>query len=379
MGDRAGVASRTIRVHALVVGLDIGGAEALLAEFAAVAPAVGIDYSVAALRGYGGAAGERLSRAGVDPDVLGITDLRPWGLPRVRRHLAAVRPDVLHTHLADVDLLGSVAARTLGIPTVATLHVSRWGGRPRDWLLDRLASVALHTCANRIVAVSQATRDAYLIWSGERPERVVVIPNGVGGRPAPAAGPEVRRELGVEADDLLVTMVSSLRAEKGHEVACTAVARLVPRIPGLKLLIVGDGPRRAQVAAAAAPLGDRVVLTGYRTDVMEVLAASDIVLHPAHHDAFPTTLIEAAAASVPVVATAIGGIPEIVDDGRTGMLFPAPPEPAAVAAALEALLLDPARRVELGRAARVRFDARFGSDRWARELRDLYDGVLAGR
>jgi glycosyltransferase involved in cell wall biosynthesis len=378
MGDRSGAANRTIRVHALVEGLNIGGAEALLAEFATVAPGVGIDYSVAALRSYGGAAGERLRRAGVDPEVLGIPALRPGALVRVRRHLAEVRPDVVHTHLADVDLLGSVAARTLGIPAVATLHVSRWGDRPREWLLDRLASVALHTCASRIVAVSEASRDAYLTWSGERPERVVVIPNGVGGRPAPAAGPVVRRQLGLGADDLVVTMISSLRLEKGHDVACAALARVVSRVPRVKLLIVGDGPRRAEVAAAAAPLGDRVVLAGYRTDVMEVLAASDLVLHPSHHDAFPTTLIEAAAASVAVAATAVGGIPEIVDDGRTGLLFPAPPDPAAVAAAVAALLLDPARRAELGRAARIRFDAEFGALRWARELRGLYDGVLAG-
>jgi glycosyltransferase involved in cell wall biosynthesis len=131
------------------------------------------------------------------------------------------------------------------------------------------------------------------------------------------------------------------------------------------------------VAGFARPLGDRVVLAGYRADVMAVLAASDIVLHPSLHEALPTTLIEAAAASVPAVATATGGIPEIVIHRQTGLLVPAPPQPAAIAEALGALALAPERRTELGRAARARFDAEFSAIRWAQRLRRLYDDVLA--
>jgi glycosyltransferase involved in cell wall biosynthesis len=377
MGTSPGASRPAIRVHALVEGLNIGGAEGLLSEFAAVAPKVGIEFSVAALRAYGGGAGERLRLAGVEPVVLGVGGLGPRAFQRVRSHLAGVRPDVVHTHLVDVDLLGSVAARTLGIPAVATLHVSVWGGRPREWVLDRLAAVALQTCADRIIAVSQATRAAYLAWTRQPAERVVVIGNGIAGRAVPSAGPAVRAELGLDADDLVVTMISSLRQEKAHEVACAAVALLRPGRPTLKLLIVGDGPRRAEVAAAARPLGDSVVLAGYRADAMAVLAASDVVLHPSYHEAFPTTLIEAAAASVPVVATATGGIGEIVLDGGTGLLVPAPPQPAAIARALDTLLADPARRRAFGEAARARFDASFTAASWARELRSLYDEVLA--
>jgi glycosyltransferase involved in cell wall biosynthesis len=379
MDHPPGAQDRRIRVHALVVGLDMGGAESLLTEFARVAGGVGVDFSVAALRGYSGVAGERLREVGVEPTVLDVTDLRPTALLRVRRHLAEHRPDVLHTHLVDVDLLGSLAARTLRIPSVATLHVSQWGGRPRELLLDRLASLALRTCAARVIAVSDATRKAYLAWSGGPGSQVVVIRNGVAGDPQPDAGPAVRAELGLAPEDLVVTMISSLRAEKGHEVACAAVGLLASEFPQLRLLIVGDGPRREHVAAAARPLGRRAVLAGYRTDVMAVLAASDVVLHPSYHEAFPTTLIEAAAASVPVVATAVGGIGEIVVDGDTGLLVRAPAEAATLARALARLLLDTGLRAAQGRAGRARFEVRFSSVRWALELRRLYDEVLAER
>jgi glycosyltransferase involved in cell wall biosynthesis len=167
-------------------------------------------------------------------------------------------------------------------------------------------------------------------------------------------------------------MVTVLRAGKGHDVAAAALAQLDD--PRVKLVVCGDGPDRAAIERELAPLGDAVVMAGHRTDVMRVLDAADVLLHPTREDAFPTTLLEAAAAGVPVVATAVGGVPEIVTPD-TGRLVPAPPQPADVARALGELLGDDALRARMGTAARERFAGEFTARAWAQRLRALYEEV----
>jgi glycosyltransferase involved in cell wall biosynthesis len=174
-------------------------------------------------------------------------------------------------------------------------------------------------------------------------------------------------------------MVTVLRPGKGHDVAVESVRRLLPRFPQLRLLIAGDGPSLPDVRRLAEPLGDAALLLGHRTDVGELLGASDVLLHPTSMDAFPTVLLEAGATGVPVLATAVGGIPEIVRDGDTGLLVSTPVSADEVAPALERLLGDAALRARLGDAARARFDAEFTAQRWAQRLRAVYDDVLASR
>lgn len=207
--------------------------------------------------------------------------------------------------------------------------------------------------------------------------RVVRIYNGVDLTAAPGSGARVRRELGVGADELLVGTVSALREIKGHDVAIEAIAMLCERYPRLRLVIVGQGPHAAELERLAAPLGDRVLFTGHRTDVMSVLDALDVCVHPSRMEAFPTTLIEALAASTPVLASRVGGIPEIVDDGRTGVLVPAPVGAAALARALAGLLDDPARRRVLAAAGRSEYEQRFTAEPWVEQTRAVYDEVRA--
>jgi glycosyltransferase involved in cell wall biosynthesis len=208
---------------------------------------------------------------------------------------------------------------------------------------------------------------------------VTVVRNGVRGIVPEGAGARVRAELGIPAEAVVVTILAALRPEKAHDVAAEAVARVRERVPSVHLLVVGEGPTLPDVERWLAPLGDAATIAGYRTDVMAVLGATDVLLHPPRFDALPTAVIEAGAAGVPVVATRVGGIPEIVADGETGVLVPAPPEPAAVAAALEPLVADAELRGRLGAASRERFVREFSAESWARRLRALYDAVLADR
>jgi glycosyltransferase involved in cell wall biosynthesis len=373
-----------LRVHALIDSLTWGGAESLLADLATGARAGGIELTVGYLQEVDGSpSAARLRRHGVEPQLVGVRRLLDIeSMRRVRRQLEQVRPDVLHTHLGASDFLGTIAARPLHLPVLSTIHLM--GGRlPGDALRDRvkarlMASARRHGSA-RVISVSDAARAAYLARGWDRPERVVTVHNGIE-PPAPRMPPAaVREQLGLDADALVVSIVSILRPGKGHDVVVEVVRRLLPRFPRLRLLVIGDGPSLRHVRELMAPLGEAALLLGHRGDVVELLGATDVLLHPTLMDAFPTVLLEAGATSVPVLATAVGGIPEIVRDGETGVLVDAPPDAGAVAAALEPLLADAALRARLGAAARARFEAEFTAARWAERLRALYDVVLAER
>jgi glycosyltransferase involved in cell wall biosynthesis len=155
------------------------------------------------------------------------------------------------------------------------------------------------------------------------------------------------------------------------------VEELSAGLPGVRLLIAGDGPARDEVASLAGRLGGAAVLAGHRDDVMAVLDAADVFLHPTRADVFPTVLLQALAAGVPIVASRVEGVPEIVDDNRTGLLVPPPLTPAAFAQQLKRLLRDPDFARALADRGRERFEQEFTADRWAGRLRSLYDAVRA--
>jgi glycosyltransferase involved in cell wall biosynthesis len=370
-----------IRVLMVIDSLMAGGAELLLSDFAVGARATGIEVSVAYLGERNGSpAAARLRERGIDAarlDLEGLLHLP--SLARVRRHIRALAPDLVHTHLAYADAVGGMAARSLGIPVVSTVHVMEWEtDKLRDRVRQRLISAIRRRCTGAVITVSDASRSAVLAAGGERPKRVVTIRNGVVAKPRPGSGRELRAELGIAADDQVLAQVAVLRSGKGHEVAAGAVARLRERHPKLRLLVAGDGPARAATERALAPLGDAGLLLGHRDDVMAVLDATDILVHPSTVDALPTALMEAMAASVPVVATRVGGIPEIVKDSTTGLLVEAPPDVAELANALEALLGDAALRRRLGAAARVRYEREFTAESWALRTKAVYERVLTG-
>jgi glycosyltransferase involved in cell wall biosynthesis len=367
---------RPLRVHVLISSLTWGGAETLLADFARGAADAGLQVSVGYLSTESQAAG-KLRKIGIEPELIEVTSLLSRSdRRRVRDHIATRAPDLLHTHLGGADFLGGLAARSLGIPAISTLHVMDGGGPVRERAKTRLIGLVRRSCLHRVIAVSEAARRHYLATSWDRPEHVVTVHNGIADRVRAGSGQRIRDELGISPEDLVIVMLGVLRVGKGHEVAVDAVTMLRERFPNLRLLILGDGPERPAVERAAARIGEAAILAGYRDDVLDVLDAADILLHPSSIDAFPTALIEAMAARVPVVATAVGGIPEIVVPGETGILIDAPPDAQRTADALQLLLTDPALRRDLAAAGRRRFEERFTVSRWISRLLEIYDEAL---
>jgi glycosyltransferase involved in cell wall biosynthesis len=369
-------AGKPLHVHVLIDSLTWGGAETMLADFVQGARAADVRVTVGYLAPRSEAAG-KLLRLGIEPELVPIRSLLGRADRRlVKDHLAAHSPDLVHTHLAYSDFFGGLAARSLGLPMVSTLHIMEWAAAPRDRVKSAIMAWARRRCAYRVIAVSETQRQSYLASGWDRAEHVVTIHNGIVARVKPGQGKAIRADLGLDPEDLVVAMVSVLREGKGHNVAIDAIANLGHQFPQLRLLIVGDGPIRADVERMAQKIGDAAVFTGYRDDVLALLDAADILLQPSQVDAFPTSLMEAAATRVPVVATAVGGIPEIVVPGETGLLIDPPPAADEIAEALRVLLEDPGVRERFGHAARQRFEANFTVSQWVSRLVDLYGEAI---
>src|SRR5207245_5887777 len=182
--------------------------------------------------------------------------------------------------------------------------------------------------------------------------RIRVIPNGVDADQFSV--PRMARPIET------VLTVANLRHEKAHQVLITAAAQLAPRHPALRFQIAGDGPRAAELRALAGAAGieSRFSFLGHREDVPALLAQADAFVLPSRSEAFPNSVVEAMAAGLPVVACAVGGLLDLVEPGRTGLLVP-PDDPAALASALESLIASPERAMSLGAEARGEIAGRY--------------------
>jgi glycosyltransferase involved in cell wall biosynthesis len=368
---------RPLRVHVVIDGLGAGGAETLLADAVVGGRDAGLDFSVTALADRETNPGaDRLRAAGVEPVTLGITGLlSPTDHRAMRARLEETQPDVVHAHLEYSDMFAGVAARRLGLPCVSTIHVMRWPDSPRERFKLRLQAYARRFGMQAVICVSDAAREAYRAQRWPGPEQVLTVHNGIAAEPEADAGPALRAALGIAPDALVIGTLSVLRGGKGHEELLAAVAPLRDRFGNLEVLIAGGGPEAGALAPLAEQAGAR--LLGHIDDPLGYAAALDILVHPSHFDAFPTALLEAGATGTPVVATRVGGIPEIVLDGETGVLVDAPPAPEALQAAIAGLLGDPARRAKMGAAARERHGREFTAAAWALRLRGVYASAQA--
>ena len=233
--------------------------------------------------------------------------------------------------------------------------------------------------SDAFVAVSREDRRRMIEVERIPPGAITFVPNGIDPLP-PGDGERVRRELGIEPGTPVVGAVAVLRPQKALDVLVRAVAALRPAFPALRVLIAGEGPERAALEALAAELGvsGNVTLLGHRSDVPDLLAALDFAVSSSSFEGSPLALMEYMDAALPVVATRVGGVPDLIEDGVHGLLVEAG-DPDALARAMGELLRDPAGRARWARAGAERRRSEFDLDGTVRRLERLYEELFAAR
>jgi glycosyltransferase involved in cell wall biosynthesis len=354
------------RISFLIDSLGHGGAERILDDVAHGLAARGHDVSVDVVTDRVDDAHRRsLSGAGVAVRTYGARrtmDPRAW--KRLSDRYRAEPVDVIHTQLEAADVIGTVIGHRLGIPTVSTQHVfSAAAGRRAD-TRTMLQHRVVRSWSFRTLAVSMAGQRHLVDDHGYDPARVEVVYNGVelvDDPQAPERRSAARRMLGLSHDTNVVVACSVLREEKGIQYLIAAMPTIARRCPAARLVVLGAGPYEAELRAVAAELEvtDITVFAGHRDDVVDLLAAADVFCHPSLRDVLPTAIIEAMSMSLPIVASDTGGIPELVEDGRSGLLVQ-PGDPGALAEAVCDLLDDPATAERYGARARERAEDHFG-------------------
>lgn len=366
-----------MKVLHVIDSFSFGGAERLLATLNAVADEVGLELAAASLAPYTverTASLQLLTDAGLQPTFIGARKMLfdRHALSLVRSAIRASGCEVVHAHLGTSAFLVPIAARQVGVPCVSTLHHVPTPNRARRQLLKEWLWTRSAERGAALVYVSEAARRAAAEVVGPARPTWRVLHNGVdlsrftpvGEEPAPMPA-----DLPVPPRAPVVTIVAALREPKGHAVALQAWTQVRAKHPDAILLVVGDGPHAPVLHATA---GDGVVFAGAREDVPQILRASTLALLPSLTEALPTATIEAAAAGLAVVATTVGGTPETVEHGETGLLVP-PGDARALGDAVIALLDDPVLRSEFGRNARKLAEERFDVRGWARNLKKLYE------
>jgi glycosyltransferase involved in cell wall biosynthesis len=295
-------------------------------------------------------------------------DLWPPAVLGLAKALREARPEILQLH--DPHAVGSgVAAARLagGVAAVATRRVDfRLRGPLSRWKYGQ---------CRRVIAVSRAIADV-LEADGVPRERVSLVYEGVPDREAPGGGNEALRALGVPEGAPVVGNVAALTGHKDHATLLDAAQVVLRRRPETRFVIAGEGPRRRELESRAREQGleGRVIFAGFRSDVDRLLPAFSVFCLSSHLEGLGTSLLDAMAFGLPVVATSAGGIPEAVVHGVTGLVVPVR-SASALAQALLEVLGDEGLRRRLGEAGRARFLERFTADRMVEETLDVYRGT----
>lgn len=323
----------------------------------------GVENLLACPRGS-----EIARRASGDAEVIalpmrGDTDLVL--VPRLRRVIRDRRPDLVHLHSRrGADLLGGLAARSAGVPSILSRRVDN--PEPRLWVAMKYRLFA------HVITISEGIR-AVLLREGLPADKVTCVHSAVD-QTVWQRGCDrsaFLREFGLQADTPLVGMVAQFIPRKGHRHLLASLPEVLKRFPGLQVLLFGQGPLLAELRAAveAQGLAARVVFAGFRHDLDRWVACLDLLLHPAEMEGLGVSLLQAAAAGVPIIASRAGGIPEIVEHRRNGLLI-APGDSAALSDAMIEVLGDAELRAAMGRRGRELVSERFA-------LPVMVDGNLA--
>lgn len=363
----------THRILYVIDGLNVGGAETLLLDLLDAALTRGDAAHVAYFSD--GPLGAEVAARGIGLTRLSRTGLRdPRALHRMVRLIRRWRPDVVHTHLTKAGIVGQIAARVTGTPRVQTLHnVDPW--RRRAWLSRawRWATDGADAC----IAVSSEVADHVAATGGHSRARIEVIPNGAdlsrfdpeGTEPLPLS------RFGLDRGAVVFAAIGRLTDQKDHATYLRAVAKVAREMPDTRFVVVGVGPLDSDLRDLAASLRlgpDRVAFLGGQRDMPALLASVDVMVLSSRWEGLPMVLLEAMAMGVPVLSTAVGGVPRVIEDWKTGLLVP-PGAPELLAERMRRLAVDPHLRKTLGAAGRRLVEAEFDAAGMLDRLWAIYD------
>lgn len=372
-GERAGGRTRSLRVLTLIdVVSDLGGAERFAIGLASHLPRDRFDPWICSTRQAELAATSTLQRLGIPHTNLGRK--YKWDVHRMLGLVALLRRerfDVIHAHKFGSNVWGALIGRSCGVPViVAHEHTWSYAGNPlRAWLDGNL----IGRLATRFVAVSAADAERMVRIEGVPREKVIVIPAAAYMPRSGTQAGNLRAELGLAPDTPVVVVVAVLRPQKALSVLLEAHAQVLARVPDAQLVIVGDGECRAELEQLARELvlDGCVHFLGRRADVESILVDADVAALSSDFEGTPLFISECMATNTALVATAVGGVPEMVEDGRTGVLVP-PRDPAALADAIARLLANPAERERLAAGAASRLPE-YRVDAIASRIGQLYE------
>lgn len=376
IGDQA----RSINVLHIICSLPVGGAENQVVTLASALHKENHEVHVCCLRREGAQAATLQGR-GIPVFALHMRKrYLPIGLYRLYRLMKRVKPQIVHTHLGEADLWGKLVGRLAGVPVIlSTLHGMPPQNQRYQWFIERFAN----RYADKIIAVSEEIRQCYLANRAAPPEKIITIPTTVDTDKFRAVDSrnQTRRQLGVEPSCPLIGVVARLVPEKRLDIFLEAAQKIREVVPSARFLIIGDGILRKELHDRAAQLGlvpDCVAFLGSRQDIPDLLSALDIFVLSSETEGLPVSMLEAMAASRPMVVTRVGAIPQVIQDGCNGLLV-SPHDPHALAKAVLRILEDGVLRESVSREACRTVEAGFSTTVVTRRIVALYNALLEKR
>lgn len=364
----------------LITELDTGGAQMALLRFLSRHDRVQYQPSVICLFNGDKVVAQQIRALGVEVIDLGMT--RPYrfdALWRLYRLLRQERPFILHCWLYHADIIGRVIGRAAAVPKIITSRRDVYiGGRQRDWL-KRLTAFLDH----KTIAVCEAARKVEIEQAGGYPDKVVTIYNGLDIPQFTAGLIEdqacFRRELGVPDNAFLIGVIARLHPQKGHKYLLQALQTLRWQFPQIHCLIAGAGSLRSELETAVINLNlaTSVQFIGNRKDVAALLSVCDLFVLPSLWEGFPNVILEAMASGTPIVATAVDGVPELVENGKTGLLV-LPANSQALAEAISQMIHNREKAAVMAQEALQVVQTTFSIERTVTQIEALYWQLLNG-
>jgi len=365
------------RVLHIIDSLHLGGAQEVVLNLATCGSSR-FRHEVATMHGRG-IYWDRLAQAGVKVHSLSPHKFLPAYIASIPWRILADRPDILHCHLIPSNIIAKPLGALLGVPVIINHDHTNDPHR-----IDNKILLALDKSTNRfahhIIAVAAACRDFLTTHESIPLEKISLVPNAIDLRrfsPGEASRDEARARLGLPVASRIVAGVGRLNPQKNFALFLDIAAQLAPRFPDLHFLLAGDGPEEQMLREKASALGiaNRVTFSGYVADTRLVYLAADVLLMPSRYEGLPMTLLEAMAMGLPVVASKLDGIAEVIGDGSEGFLVPSD-DAALFVERTAALLADAELSSRISKNARAKIEASFSVERMTSSVEEIYDRFL---